>query len=73
MQIKRGLLLSEQIFELLRWSIGTGELAGGTRLAQGELAERLGTSRFPVRDALKRLDRRPADQATGPTATPSLP
>lgn len=56
MQIRRGLPLGEQIFELLRRSIGTGELAGGTRLVQGELAERLGTSRIPVRDALKRLE-----------------
>lgn len=56
MQIRRGLPLGEQIFELLRRGIGTGEIAGGTRLVQGELAERLGTSRIPVRDALKRLE-----------------
>lgn len=47
--------LEGQVFELLRHQIATGELGGGTRLVQGEVAAAMGTSRIPVRDALRRL------------------
>lgn len=39
----------------LRQEILSGELAGGTRLFEPPLAERLGISRTPVREALSRL------------------
>jgi DNA-binding GntR family transcriptional regulator len=39
----------------LRALILAGDLAPGSRLAQAELAERLGISRTPVREALRRL------------------
>ncbi|GAA4788041.1 GntR family transcriptional regulator [Actinomycetospora chlora] len=39
----------------LREAILGGEFAGGTRLGEVELAERLGVSRTPVREALSRL------------------
>jgi len=48
--------LGSQVYDLLRDRILRGEIAGGTRLAQAPLSEELGTSRIPVRDALKRLE-----------------
>lgn len=39
----------------IRALILTGELAGGTLIHQGELAEQLGLSRTPLREALQRL------------------
>lgn len=47
--------LEVQVFEILRREIATGEIAGGTKLVQDEIAARMGTSRIPVRDALRRL------------------
>src|SRR5438477_9869355 len=41
--------------EELRNAIRTGELAPGSRIAQVDLARRLGTSRLPVREALRQL------------------
>jgi len=49
--------LEEQAYRALRRAILRGELAGGERLVQEELAGRIGTSRLPVRDALRRLER----------------
>lgn len=49
--------LDEQAYRALRRAIARGELAPGQRLVQEELAARLGTSRLPVRDALRRLER----------------
>ncbi len=42
-------------YERIRTLILSGDVAPGTRLAQVELAERLGVSRTPVREALRRL------------------
>jgi DNA-binding GntR family transcriptional regulator len=42
-------------YEQIRGLILTGEFAPGERLGQVELAERLGISRTPVREALRRL------------------
>lgn len=47
--------LETQVFEILRREIATGELAGGTKLVQDDIAARMGTSRIPVRDAFRRL------------------
>ncbi|MBX5442603.1 MAG: GntR family transcriptional regulator [Solirubrobacteraceae bacterium] len=44
-----------QAYERIRALILNGEVAPGTRLGQVELAERLGISRTPVREALRRL------------------
>ncbi|SDO05504.1 transcriptional regulator, GntR family [Streptomyces sp. cf386] len=48
-------LLSDEVFDRLRDSIVRGELVPGEKVKDGELAERLGLSRTPVREALARL------------------
>lgn len=47
--------LEEQVYRILRQAILKGRLEGGRRLVQEALAQELGTSRIPVRDALRRL------------------
>lgn len=47
--------LAELVVERLRSLIVTQELADGTRLRERQLADRLGVSRTPLRDALKVL------------------
>ncbi len=47
--------LSDGAYAALLDAIVTGELPPGARLRDQELAERLGTSRTPVREALRRL------------------
>ena len=48
-------LLRDQAYRILRDAIVGGELAPGATLRDGELAERVGLSRTPVREALARL------------------
>ncbi len=48
--------LETQVYQVLRTAILERQLASGERLVQDELATKLGTSRIPVRDALKRLE-----------------
>lgn len=48
--------LREQVYSALRDAIVSGDLAPGARLRDQELAERLGVSRTPVREALQRLE-----------------
>lgn len=43
------------VLERLRQAIRVGEMPGGTRLLQTQLAEELGVSRMPVRDAISDL------------------
>lgn len=45
-----------QIYRSLRQELLSGVYAEGERMVQRTLAERMGTSRIPVRDALKRLE-----------------
>lgn len=45
----------DQVYAALRRAIVTAELAPGRKLSENELAERLGVSRTPVREALVRL------------------
>lgn len=47
--------LREQVADLIRERIIAGELRPGTRLVERTLAESLGVSRVPVRDALSQL------------------
>ncbi|WP_406195570.1 GntR family transcriptional regulator [Streptomyces europaeiscabiei] len=50
-----GRLLSDEVFHRLRDSIVRGEPVPREKAKDGELAERLGLSRTPVREALARL------------------
>ena len=47
--------LAEKVHHNLRLDVISGRIAGGTRLVESVLAEELGVSRTPVREALKRL------------------
>lgn len=49
--------LGVTIADALRRDIVTGRLAGGQELRQEELADRFGTSRIPVREAMQSLER----------------
>ena len=51
----RSLTSAERVADSLRAAILHGELPPGARLGEVELAERLGVSRTPVREALSRL------------------
>ena len=48
--------LGEQAYDQLRGAIRDGALAPGLRLTEAALAERLGASRTPVRQAIARLE-----------------
>jgi DNA-binding GntR family transcriptional regulator len=45
----------DRVYAVLRARIATGELVRGTKLRQEALAEELGVSRTPLREALRRL------------------
>lgn len=45
----------DQIVEILREAVLTGEFTSGARLLQDELAERFNTSSTPIREALRQL------------------
>lgn len=47
--------LSERVYETLRGSIISGRFAPGERLIENDLAEDLGVSRAPVREAFRKL------------------
>src|SRR5699024_345343 len=47
--------IEDEVYQRLRETILKGDLEGGQRLIHENLAKRFGTSRIPVRDALKRL------------------
>ena len=51
-----GLDLGEQAYGRIRAAIREGGLAPGTRLTEAALAQRLGASRTPVRQAIARLE-----------------
>lgn len=53
----RGAVLSGEVYARLGEAILDGRLAAGERLRDQELAEWLGVSRTPVREALQRLER----------------
>jgi DNA-binding GntR family transcriptional regulator len=48
--------LAEAVTRQVRAAILDGRLAPGTRIRQEEIARRLGTSRIPVREALRQLE-----------------
>ncbi|HEX3549951.1 MAG TPA: GntR family transcriptional regulator [Candidatus Elarobacter sp.] len=54
--LRRGPSLRDRIHDRLRSAILSGELPPGTPVIEAELATRLGASRTPVREALRRLE-----------------
>jgi DNA-binding GntR family transcriptional regulator len=54
-RLERAPALSEQVYHKLRGHLRSGEIVGGQPLQELPLAERLGVSRTPVREALARL------------------
>jgi acyl-CoA synthetase (AMP-forming)/AMP-acid ligase II/DNA-binding GntR family transcriptional regulator len=54
-QLQRNNPLGNQIADTLRREILLGVLPSGTRVSQQQLCERFGTSRMPVRDALREM------------------
>ena len=48
--------LREIVFDTLRQAIISGDLAPGERLMEVQLAEELGVSRTPVREAIRQLE-----------------
>ncbi len=48
-------LASEQAYRLVRADILSGDLPGGSRLGENQLAEKYGISRTPIRESLRRL------------------
>lgn len=55
--IQRSRSLSEQIYQTLRTSILSGDLAPGDRLIETQLAAQLQVSRTPIREAIRQLQR----------------
>lgn len=54
-QLKRGVALSEQVYQVVRGLIVSGKMRPGDAVIEAALAAQLGVSRTPVREALKRL------------------
>jgi DNA-binding GntR family transcriptional regulator len=48
-------LLSQKVYRALKTEIIKGSLKPGTKLSEGKIAEQMGVSRTPVREALKEL------------------
>ena len=48
-------LLRDEVYTQIRTAIVEGQLAPGVRLRDKDLAENLGVSRMPVREAIRRL------------------
>lgn len=53
---RSGRMNGRRVAEILRDEVLDGTLAPGSRLLQEELAERLGISRIPIREALQQLE-----------------
>jgi DNA-binding GntR family transcriptional regulator len=49
-------LLADQVYTMIRQAILNGEMPAGTRLRVRDLAEQVGTSVMPVREAIRRLE-----------------
>ena len=54
-QLKRGVALSEQVYQVVRGLIVSGRMRPGEAVVEAALATKLGVSRTPVREALKRI------------------
>jgi DNA-binding GntR family transcriptional regulator len=54
--LRRALPLRERVHDRLRQAILSGDMAPGTPVIEADLADRLGASRTPIREALRRLE-----------------
>jgi DNA-binding GntR family transcriptional regulator len=54
--LERPRSLRDQVYDRLRSAILSGEMAPGSAVIEAEIATRLGASRTPVREALRRLE-----------------
>ena len=57
--------LADQVFEKLETDILSGEFARGDILTENKLCEKLGVSRTPIREALRRLEQENLIKVTG--------
>jgi DNA-binding GntR family transcriptional regulator len=55
-RIRRSPAMRDRIHDRLRSAILSGEICAGTAIIEAEVAERLGASRTPVREALRKLE-----------------
>lgn len=55
-KLEPGALIADQVFDAIHQGITNGDLAAGQRLRIRDLADQLGTSVMPVRDAIRRLE-----------------
>jgi DNA-binding GntR family transcriptional regulator len=58
--------LGEHVFESLKHSIVRGKISSGEWLVESHIAETLGISRTPVREAIHKLEREGLMKATPP-------
>jgi DNA-binding GntR family transcriptional regulator len=61
--------LADQVYERLRRSIVSGDLAPSARIVELDIAAQMGTSQGPVREALQRLEREGLVQRRSHSAT----
>jgi DNA-binding GntR family transcriptional regulator len=64
-EVLKGVPIYLQVYRILREDIVRGRLAPGERLVESRLAARLGVSRAPVREALRKLESVGLVEATG--------
>jgi len=55
-QIEEKTLLRKKIYDMLKEAIISGELEPGERIIELELAEKIGISRTPIREAIRQLE-----------------
>lgn len=55
--VRKGRFLREQVYKSLKGNILNGELSPNTRLIEEKLADEMGTSRTPVREAIQKLEK----------------
>lgn len=55
-KLEQGALVADQVFDAIHQGIINGDLVAGQRLRIRDLADQLGTSVMPVRDAIRRLE-----------------
>ena len=65
--------LREMVYEELKMQILTGTIIPGTRMMEVELAEEMGVSRTPIREAIRKLEKEGLVTIVEPMLLRSLP